>query len=725
MSLYSKHNGKQAGLAGTLTDLGNMIRNDVVVDPATTNGIVALESISEASQAQMVLREVTSLEGHIESAYRDHDIKDLTPAQKAAGAVAWAAVGNLKGYHAKAATVGNVSVESEGMVVPADFGGMAGNYDFRRSNVSVEAFNEQDLSQYMAFSVMFNVQAARQDDFSETFYKTVVITPDQQGLDIVVRRSTVLNETKHQLAGTPADFNKRNLIDAVVDYEILASETIRAIPVVDGNTAMFVDAGDVAPVTTSVDGTEFDTAPLKVGTEVDLIGISSHPGLIANGMMDQTDNLDARIHLENLYLKITGATGGGTVAATSVIALDVDRLPLSAFTGAVEGQHQRMVLNFNTKLLPLTGLTEDVTDAQAAALTWLTSGGRENWIVRLKVVASGEANIEYGNISVHVNSVEIAEIYEKDPTTGAVTLVADQATQLAAANAEFTSIAIVGYDVYATRSNANRRQRGLLVDTVEWTERHTVMMGSPITILSPVSGNSEAADLTAAVNAARIRNSNQAVTTLLNYAAKLETLDLSKDRTLDIPQIEGSGRWLVRPAFEKTELDMLTHINSIKSHERQADVAATLINTIRDLAYRLYRDSAYQAALDAMTGGTGNMPTLIIGTDPVIAKHLQLVGDTRLAGVAFEHKLVTSQDKRVRGKIFISFAREGVEGPDPLSFGVHAWIPELAGTVQVSKGGSTVKEAQVQPRNRHINVLPVLGVAEVTNLEEAVTDKIA
>lgn len=734
MSLHYKRKRENGTLAGVVTALKQTIRNEAseFSDEESAKSIISLENLSDA-QHQNFTHSFESMMNKIEDHWKDHlpNGDKLTEAQKAAGAIVAMSYAAPGAYAEKAYSV-NVSQEKGVTVIdPVMFGG-AGSHDFRMK-ASMEAFDEQELRQHLPFSIAFNVQAARQDEFSESFYPTVVVTPDQAGLDVVVRRTLVYNEVRHSLTGGSVDFNRKNLIDAVIDHTILASESVRAVPVyVSGtNNAHFVTALATAY---TIDNTTFQTAPLKMGVEHNLLGLSSHPGLTAAGVLDNTDSLDARIHLENIYVDLTGGgpnkvIGTGTDDVSGTVALSVDRLPYSAFVKPVENNYRVMTLNFVTEELVLSASTPDTAGVALSAgigATYFTAN--PNAHVKLKVKLNGSVNVEFGNIEVHAASIAVVSVWEKDPSDGTFTNISNDAggtlaTQLLDAQAQLGAFVISGYDVWSTRSNQNRRVRGLIVDTTEQVERHTVMMGSPITVLSPVTSNRDASDLTAAVAAARIRNSNQAVTTLGNYAETLELLVQNRDRNLPISDIEGAGRWLVRPFFEKVELDLVASVNSVKSHERALDVSATIVNAIREVAYRMYRESGYQVALDAVTGGTGEKPTLIIGTDPVLAKHMQISGDTRLAGVALDYKIVTSMDQRVYNKIYLAFVRPGQTGPDPLSFGTHVWIPELAATVQVSRGGSTVKEAQVQPRNRHINNCPILGYIEVTGLKEAVTEK--
>ena len=88
------------------------------------------------------------------------------------------------------------------------------------------------------------------------------------------------------------------------------------------------------------------------------------------------------------------------------------------------------------------------------------------------------------------------------------------------------------------------------------------------------------------------------------------------------------------------------------------------------------------------------------------------------------HDVKATQDVRMNDTIVMTLKREGQTGPDPLSYGLHAWIPELASVVNVNRKGATVKELMVQPRNRHIHCLPVMAILKVKNLQQVLGKKV-
>lgn len=707
-------------------------RGREMANPEITSGLLSLESL-QPHQFNEVSRAHDQAIADLKQMYADANIstEHYTDAQWQAGAVTMLAAGNPGAYARAANRTVAASTEGYSLVEASGAG-----FDYRNDPaVSLEAYDDRELMNNLSFSVVFNVQAARQNEFGEAFYPTVVVTPDQSGLDVSVSRTMVFNEIRHDLTGKPTDFQRRNLVEAVIDASILANESTKAIPyyVASGtgaNADKFVLNTVVAPFTVNTGNEVILTAPLKPGIDIGLLGLCQPPSVQATGQLDNTDTLDHRIALDKLWLKFVNAGGD-----ESIISFDVNRLPRSQFQKSQEGFDRELNLNFITVDLPIDSQTLDISGAVASAaggaLAYLAgTPDRSTWIVRLALKVTGDANIELGNVSVNTNVVTIDSIARVDALTGAITAVTEvsdpgaMAALRAAITPSLTPATVVGYTLQAYRSNLNRRTRGLQVTTVTQNERYAIPLGSPVTCPAPVTATRTSTDMAAPITAARIRNDNNAVTKLLAYADTLSALKVSADRRIAVPSVEGIGRHLVRPFYERSTIVVPDIVASLASQERAEDVSAALVNKLREVVYRAYRDSGYQPALDAITGGTGEKPTVLIGTDPVIQRHLMVSGDTRTLSIGFDHQIVTSMDSRVYGKIFITFVRKGQTGPDPMSFGCMAWMPELATNIQMSRNGQVSQETMVQPRSIHINTLPILLVFDIEGLATAVAGQV-
>lgn len=583
-----------------------------------------------------------------------------------------------------------------------------------KRSIAVEAYDESNNRNASVYSIAYNLTASRQDEFGEAFFPTITVSPDSIGFAVNVRLIQVFNDFKRNISGALDDYKKINIIRGLADPTVLKNELTRAVPVHrTESTANFVAATDVPPSALVIDGESIITAPLRFGRKFSLIALSQTDALLANGLMDATDSIDpGGLALRAVYAKI----------GDNVLKFLTKDLPLSQFVAAPQGNHRQMNLMFNTDALLLNSASRRA-DGNALNGALQAGASTANMIARVSVSVSGSVNVETGETSLGaIGNLSVVSIRDN---TGEILdhTAAGPAKDFADA---IEAGSLIGYDLHAYRANQNRRQRGQLLDVQYFQQVYTVPFRAPITALKPVNTDAtgEASDLAALITATQVRTSNAAVAQLLNTATVLKGFIDSREGTA--PNILGVGRLLVKPTFIETPLNMAVAIDSVKSHERAVDVQAVLVNAVRDMAFRLWRDSEYQAAANALKGGVAGTPTVIIGTDPILARYLMIDGDLRTAGASFDVKVVATLDERMKGRIAVSFGDfNNVSEPNPLHFGNMAWKPELTVVLPISRGGATSKELTVQPAFMHVTNLPVMGIIEVTNLENVIASKVS
>lgn len=707
-----KINRRADGLAGLTNTLKTALasRGNTIASKQDTAALMSgLESLDLGAR-QSVEQTLNSNSTLVQDALQQNNITlaNNEPGLEAA-AVILSAAGDLAGY-AKMATT-SVAQPGQGVSVVEPVGGTSMGYN---AVPALEAFDEVPLREMLDYSVGFNLFAAKQDAFGEAFFKTVIVTPELGGVDVSISRATVFDKGEHETSGKRMEFRRKNLVDAYVDSTILNDAATDLIPVRkldNSNAAFFVPAAAVAPYALTISGVSVPTAPLAVGQTIDLIGISTYEPLLGLGVMDINDSIDKAVKIESVYIQ--------TAAGKPAIKFRTGSIPRAQFVKGPEGNYRDMVLAVDA-LLRFDAETVAVDGTAVTELAALVGG---DYTAVFEAKLNGTLNVQTGNIAVSAFPLSLRSL--KDSTGKEVDTTSGTGADIKAA---VEAAKVVGYEPSAKRTNSNRRTVGKRLDTTLETNRYHIPVASPITVQAPHSSNNDAADLKVLIAAARIRNSNNAVTQLLQTEDFLEEHFAPGMSDEEVQQLfPGMGRYLIRPAFEKHTLDMEASINSIKSNEKAADVSAVLITALRDMVYRIFRDSRFQAGLDVLTGGTGELPTVVLGTDQIISKFLIVPGDTRTLGALFPKvELVATQDARVYGKIYVTFKRDDQDGPDPLSFGTHAWIPELVSTVaNVSRTGQQIKETQVQPRTLHFVNMPVLGVIEVRNLAKVLTDKVS
>jgi len=677
----------------------------VVASPAVSKAALSMESISD-NERTAVSSSYSTVNAAIESIARDLGMTGFTMAQKEAAIAATMIAGNAIGAGRDMSDI--PSKTSDGAFVVNMSGLMQG---VSSSRVSMEAYDERENRRSAFYSLAYNLITSRQDDFCEAFFKTVVVSPDNFGIEMVVKMIRVFSDRKRNVDGSVTDFEYKNVLRAFANPNILKSEQTRMIPVVRPLTVQhFVDPALVPPYAVNNEGIVITTAPLATGKTFDIVSLSENDELLATGTMDHTDTIEPNIILSRVYMSV-GAPG-----SEDVLSFDVSQLNLANFTYATQDNYRAMSLNFSTTS-PL--VNKDSVQHDNSALVQLAPIVAGDYVVRLSILMNGTVNIQKGDMAVFGNEVRVSSVRNAagdlvaltDPSIAAwVTLIN-------------TTGKIFGYDQRSYRSNVNMFQRGQLVETTENRYIYPPVLTSPFTYLHPVSrgGENDASDLKVLITLTQARTSNLGVTALIRAANTLKSYVDSRDTSDEGPEIFGIGRFYVRPVYFDDVIDMAVEVDSLKSQDREQDICAVLVNRIRNFAYRMYRDSEYQPAANALFGGEAPLPEVIVGTDPVTARYLMVTGDLRTLSNNFNVRIVQTLDERVKGKLFITFGNfnEGSSGtPDPLHFGMMVWKPELTVVLPITRENKTSKELTVQPNQLHIPNLPVMTVIEVKNIPD-------
>ena len=718
----AKRQGFESPIGQVLDNLRNETNGRGAYLTGTTAGrVVSMEGLGDEGVQSQLATAVSVLQALITSSVANvKDYAKLSVAQEEAGIVAGVTAGAIRQYMQRDVSPNALARFASDNTRIIGHAGMSGIAEGRA--IDMQAFDEKENKNAMTYSVAYNLHAARQDEFGEAFYPTVVVTPDNVGFMMSIRLMYVYDEVRRDISGALNNFNRKNVIKAVIDASILRNDQTKIVPVYRKTTpAAATDsdkyfAAEVGTTTIKLDGHDVETGALAIGKKFSLLGLSQTEALLATGVMDSTDAVDSSVRLGAIYVKQQGATD----ADDEVIEFNVDKLPLSDFNAAPQGNSRLLQLNFATESLYVTAATKQVDGSASLLLAPLGTNA-----VRLGAGVTGSVLQDKGDTQLNAVPVEVTRVTDAN---GNILGTASGAGQTAAA--AFVGAEVIGYDLIAYRTNSNRRQRGQLIDTQYMNYLYTVPLLPPITALRPVgeTETNDAALLSALITTTHVRTSNAAVTALLEAQAFLREFVNAKDGVNDAPEILGVSRFLVSPAYLEENLDTELNLDSLSSTDRAEDLQSLIQNKIRDMAYRLYVSSGYKAAADALYDGAAPKPLLIIGTDPILARYLTLNGDLRLVGETIDYKIVSTLDSRMAGKIVISFGMESSYNsgvPNPLHFGNMAWKPELTLMMPMVRNGSNVMELTVQPSFRHVTNLPIMGAITVTNIDKVIAAKVA
>lgn len=690
--------GADQHIAGKIASLESLNEGD----------LDAVSTVAEGAEGELrdVVAEVASDVGADADAATAEEAAEavgVTETGLEAAAIVALAARDLSAFHSASrkanAPSGNIPV------IGLQNSGSAGSIGY---GVAVESFDSAIAANHFEESVGYNMLAARQDEFGEAFFKTMVVGPDQAYFVATAERLSVFPGAQHKLDGKPAQFAKRNILEGFRDATLLVNEATDLVPVVDAsNTAYFVASNVVPHVTRVIEGNNVTTGALVTGKPIDLIGISSHPALIAAGLMNQNDSVDPRVELSKIYVQVSDGTN------TDVLELDAKFQPNRAFIKTGYGAGNRSTLNFKSAAFVQSTATKDVSNNSAAQVF----AGLGNDRVFLEAQMFGDINLETGEVEL-TGKVTAARRIDVD------------GAQVALGGMASLTFTVIGYKLSARRTNANRRSVGQLLDRDVFQEAYEIGLLAPISAQKPVAPYADAGSVVQQlVTATHVRVSNAAVTTLLNFAESLAayaTVVSTGALTADIYSgagLEGLARFYVTPYYKKITVNLTNVIANISTKDKLKDVQGFFTSLIQEAAAAALQKSGYLPALRSVSGNQSAKPTLLVGTDQYLPAFMLLQGDDRTAGIALDHKLVSTPDTRMYGKIFLTFGTSA-DGYQPLNFGNMLWRPELVSEIPVNRNGGTVNETMVQPAFRHIVNLPILVEIEVDGLAEAIAQRL-
>lgn len=584
----------------------------------------------------------------------------------------------------------------------------------------LESYDARDLTKTKVYSTIINVAAARQDAFGEAFFPTQVISPDEGTVTFEMNQAYVMTDYLHTgggAGGVPDRFGGISIIDALTNPEVLRDKCLEVVPNYDRTQGTFSDK--VSPWVKN--GVE--TGALKFNQDIDLLAAAQDTLLNPTQVYDSTDQLDFNVYIERIFLEVTDKD-----ANTEILPLNIGNIPGSNAvppTGYVTSGRS-LSFDFNTVEIPISALTkamEDGSQIDSKTLAYLKEPSRANWQVYLDFNLTGSVNLETGNIRVNRGNVQIDSIWDENTDAEGVsrpTKVTDP-TIITALNEHLTSIEMVGYEVHATRTNLNRRTRGILVLSDVIRDSIVIPMGPPVSALAPVVDVPTSVDLDAPIKVVRMRNSQNALAALLEYGENLRNYSNTVSIHSPRPRLTGAGNFIMRPYYEEATLDLADMVDSPRSKYRLEDVNYAIAAAVRGMVTRAWGASGFGPAWQAL-GNENQKPVINVGTNTEIGSYLFMQGDNRLLGDLFETNLVTTNNQEIEDMIIINFSHKGNE--PWFRSGTFYYMPELVSTMPKTTNGGQSIQLTVQNRNLHVCHTPIQLRIYLKNLKEVLMNKV-
>lgn len=592
---------------------------------------------------------------------------------------------------------------------------------YKGANLHAEAFDGQSLNNAIYFSVIYNLGMSRQDDFAEALFPIIPVDPFVVGASIDIELASFYTEFKRlDRSGSAGDkFNKKPLVKHLYDNELLQKQSIKAIPIVDTkNQDKLLHNLKTAIVGTTYEG---DTAPIKAGVEVDLLSVSQSDLTMAKGVTDETDALASSMWVKNVYYSISNnEVNGGT---PDYFVQDVSIFSGNEFYAPRDGHNKDSILSLrDASITFVIGKTKNYL-GNASKVNAKLAESYANYKVVYEFSANGSANTQTGHVKVFFNGGAIKEIYSANDIK-----LSEESSEFKGIKALIDGkIELVGYDLDASRTNSNFRDRGLMLTVDRYTHYYSIPWGTPITSKAPISNaqgsDNDAVNLAYQVTVTGFIMSSFAVSKLVNECKLLE--QATADGTITNLKTKYIGNRLLNHYYKKVNLNLVDIVNSIESHDKPEDVKAALTFYIQNEINVMFKESNYAQAIQTLQGNEINSKvTVICATDFRLKSILTLNSPSNRISLndKFDLLIVDTFNSLMDNKIVLTFGvfneKRNIE-PNPLNVGQCWMSPTLNIDFTANDASAKLKECYAIPRFRQEFNFCVFSELNLTNIDEA------
>lgn len=699
MKKFFRHKEGAASQAFDKAALSGVI-NSIAPDKASQS-ITMLSLSPEAQDSVYVTREevrddVTSILG-----------ENLSPAAQEAATMAAFQVANIEeANRAAVAGIKSVGTDYSGSLSLQGAGG-----DLGQVSVNMQSYDNRDFSKYRESSIRFNAASADQDAVSELFFPSLLLSADAPFLRCTLRSTVVQRNVTHSRTGEVTDLGRKNLANAYTNPEILENNSTEVFPIVaadNSNASAFVSASRVAPYDVMVDGKLEKTAPLKVGTSGNLLGLASVGSYAPEEGYTAYDQLNPRAMLDKIFVEVTDGT------ETDQVAFTVKGLPRANFVKSPQpDSNDDFMLKFATDTFSISAETKDRTGTVAPSLAGIPNGTS----LRVRLRAAADLNLNDSNYHLESASLEVIGAFDAN---GPVKI--EGALKSAVDALSFDAYGITLADI--TRTNSNRSTLGLWVDSTSHHRDFAVHAQAPIYHPRPTDETPEQDVIDSLIRASKAVSTNRTIAAMRNHLDTLAAFVEMGDSTITSDQMFPGAAAEITPYYKSVDLKIKTMLNSISTHEKADDIRGLFSTVMTHYVGQMINRSNIETAT-AMIHGSVKKPELIIATDPEIAPWLMISGDADLLGRMVNYKVASSVHPDMVGRIVVSFASDtSIDGIDPCGFGRRGWLTQVVAQNTTTRGSSTNKEVVIQPRELPVAALPVALEFVVTELDEAIEESL-
>ena len=641
---------------------------------------------------------------------------ELTNAQKKAFAISVAAFQDPKSLIkvlSESAKQGGAGLSKEDISVQVP--------DLFKQAMSNESFDGTANLNNVFYSATINVIASRQSDFSEAFYPSIAISPEETGITFSLRVTSFFNEFKRSIDGREPKLNLKPMIKHAFDSDLFAEDRFKIVPKYlkdnEKNASKFVK--DLVTDIVLPDGEDGQTAPLVVGQSIDLIGLDMAAGYGLKGEVgNRTDVLYPAIRVKNIYLKVTDDK-----QKSNILKVNAGCLQNSRALYGNQGHAKDMNINLDGNFRFQIG--KALTDAKGNVQVWDDNGQMKTLDGATVVVSfglNGKVNTELATINVNPTTVTVQKLINAQGG------VVEENTLKTFA--EKVKIEVIGYDVEAYRVNTNLRVQGQILRNDAFTKVVQVPYVSGFMVQGPIfnytGDDNDLKSVQAIADSCVLKSDSIAIDRLFEDVEDIKAFAAAPE-DYDVDLASGSKYFsslYLNPYYKKYTLDVRRILNTLNSSAKAADIKASMINYLKQAAIDMYQDSRYLQA--HQFSPNANQPAVVlVGTDFVTAQYLLHENEGNIIPLTDKLKLmvVWSPFEKMKGKLFMTFSATdkigSIDEINILHFGFRAFSPVINLAIQRQNNNTIVDEQFSLPRFLHYAVLPIIVEMDVVGLPDS------
>lgn len=566
---------------------------------------------------------------------------------------------------------------------------------FNNIELTKESGSGSEISLAAKSTLMINTGRTNQDAFAEEFFPSI-LSPDMNQIKLQYTIAAYIKDWKGS--------NKELLAihDTLVDTSYLQGSKHKLIPAYAANSEYL----NTKVKYNLVNGLNtIETAPYKFGTKIDIIDACIDE-VNSTGSVNNVRTIAPNIKLAQLFFS-NGETDAGLYGTTDERKFSFETVSLygSVALPTINGKIEDFQISFGVDKvyeLPLSGIVN-------GGGTSVYGATYPNAQLLFEVVVKGDGNLVKAQFKPTAPEFKIVGV-----KNNGVLLAKDDAAYLAIATA-LVGVKVAGYELDVYEANGDVVNEGNLLTLDNESETYPIGYKQPLTVKGPIASlyndKTDLATLAQFITHSGDKASVDGKTVLLNALAAVKV-------STDVgSSISGIGNKFIKPVVITEAVNVATAVNNMETTNLENSVRATLLNTIKTVATKMFVASKYKAVFDRFY--QNRKMRLSVGIDQRLQTWLP-VGKHEISG-DFDCYVVSTVDNRFDGKMVMAFtssASDRNKEMDILGLGFCAYDTTVVTQVRKQIGGSTVDAVMAFPKYEHIITCTIFGEVEVSGLTE-------